>query len=912
MLPADAPLGADVVELLALRDEVLDIAVTPDRGYTLSVRGVAREAATAFGLALADPGLRAGPGADRRRPRRCGSTDPRLRPLRRAASCSGLDPSAPSPAWLQRRLVLAGMRPVVAGRRRHQPRDARARAAAARLRPATRCTGEVVVRRARAGGAADDARRQGPGARRGRPASSPTTPAPIALAGVMGGGPTEVAGATTDAAAGARALRPGAVARTARRHRLPSEASKRYERGVDPALAAAAAEAAVALLVELGGATAGPVTDVDTRAAPPVLRLPARRAGARRRPAVRPGGRAAAARGRRLHGHRERRPGRSSRRRGARPHRHRRAGRGGRPARGLRHRAGRAAARARRSRADRGAAAAPDGVARAGRSGAGRGGQLPPFVGEGALGAARREQPASPRLANPLSAEEALMRPTLLPGLLAAVAAQHLARAARRRAVRDRPGVPRRRGRRAGPGRRRGRPTAAGAAPRSTPPCPAQPRHAGVAAGGGRPLGRPPVEALLALGRALGLGLQPCARRSTGPSTRAAAPSCCSTAGGSGSPASCTRASSPRWACPRAPGRRGRPRRARRGGRRARPGARAGGVALPAGRVDVALVVGDAVPAADVEAALRAGAGAAAGGAAAVRRLHRAAGRGGPALARLRAALPRRRPHPHRRRGARRPRRRGRREAGRRTGAVLRALSRVALVTGGSRGLGRAAAAALTGGGLAGGGHRPLAGGLQEVVDAGEAALALPGDATARPTCGRRRRGPRPSSAPSTCWWPTPGASPPAAGCGRPTPTTGGATSRSTCAASQLRAVRPPARHGRPRPGPGRRARQRLRHRADARGDGLRVVQGGGAPAGGAASPGSCRAPASPCSRSAPGMVPHRHDRRLPGRASSAARPTCRPAAGRLDPGRRGTPALRAIARGARAVSSDDFVAAAT
>ena len=85
---------------------------------------------------------------------------------------------------------------------------------------------------------------------------------PIALAGVMGGGPTEITAGTTSIVLESAHFSSLTVARTARRHKLPSEASRRYERGVDPALAAAAAaEVAVRLLVELGGATAGPVTD---------------------------------------------------------------------------------------------------------------------------------------------------------------------------------------------------------------------------------------------------------------------------------------------------------------------------------------------------------------------------------------------------------------------------------------------------------------------------------------------------------------------------------------------------------------------------------------------------------------------------------------------------------------------------
>ena len=55
VLAADAPVGADAVALLGLDDEVLDIAVTPDRGYCLSMRGLAREAATAYGVGFRDP-----------------------------------------------------------------------------------------------------------------------------------------------------------------------------------------------------------------------------------------------------------------------------------------------------------------------------------------------------------------------------------------------------------------------------------------------------------------------------------------------------------------------------------------------------------------------------------------------------------------------------------------------------------------------------------------------------------------------------------------------------------------------------------------------------------------------------------------------------------------------------------------
>ncbi|MCW2679212.1 MAG: phenylalanyl-tRNA synthetase, beta subunit [Frankiales bacterium] len=270
VLPPDTPLGVDVVELLALRDEVLDIAVTPDRGYQLSIRGVAREAATAFGLPLEDPALVDAPAPGDGHPVRVEAEDGCDRYVARVIT--GLDPAAESPAWLQRRLVLAGMRPIslAVDVTNHvmvelgQPLHAFDLDA---------LQGEVVVRRAREGERLTTLDGQD---RKLDEADLLITDGsgPIALAGVMGGGPTEVTATTTSILLESAHFAPLSIARTARRHKLPSEASRRYERGVDPALAPAAAEVAVRMLVELGGATAGPVTDVDSTPTPPVLSLP--------------------------------------------------------------------------------------------------------------------------------------------------------------------------------------------------------------------------------------------------------------------------------------------------------------------------------------------------------------------------------------------------------------------------------------------------------------------------------------------------------------------------------------------------------------------------------------------------------------------------------------------------------------
>jgi phenylalanyl-tRNA synthetase beta chain len=273
VLPADTPVGADALEVLGLRDEVLDIAVTPDRGYALSVRGVAREVATAFDLPFRDPGL-AGP-----------PTSPALGyPVRLedetgcdrfvARAVTDLDPTRVSPPWLRRRLQMAGMRPLSLAvditnyvmLELGQPLHGYDRA---ELR------GEIAVRRARSGEKLETL----DGVTRDL---DPTDllitddSGPIGLAGVMGGASTEITAGTTDVLIEAAHFDPVTIARGARRHRLPSEASRRFERGVDPTIQAVAAQRAVDLLVALGGAVAdGALTDVGHGPPPTVINIDA-------------------------------------------------------------------------------------------------------------------------------------------------------------------------------------------------------------------------------------------------------------------------------------------------------------------------------------------------------------------------------------------------------------------------------------------------------------------------------------------------------------------------------------------------------------------------------------------------------------------------------------------------------------
>jgi phenylalanyl-tRNA synthetase beta chain len=261
VLDGEHEVGADAADLLGLRDEVLDIAVTPDRSYALSIRGIAREAATAYGATWRDPAEVALP-ADTGRPGHpVQIADPTAADRIVLRTVTGLDPAAPSPAWMQARLVLCGMRPLSLAvdvtnyvmLELGQPLHAFDRG---------RLQGPVVVRRATAGERLDTLDHV---TRELDPEDVLITDdrGPIGLAGTMGGLETEIGPGSTDLVIEAAHFLPVPIARMARRHKLGSEASRRFERGVDPELGPLASARAVALLTELGGATYAGMSEVD-------------------------------------------------------------------------------------------------------------------------------------------------------------------------------------------------------------------------------------------------------------------------------------------------------------------------------------------------------------------------------------------------------------------------------------------------------------------------------------------------------------------------------------------------------------------------------------------------------------------------------------------------------------------------
>jgi phenylalanyl-tRNA synthetase beta chain len=254
--PGTAEPGEDARALLGLADPVVELNVTPDRGYCFAVRGLARELAASLEQGFADPAAAVAVPAGDGDAWPVELVDPGCARFV-ARRVAGVDPAAPSPWWMQRRLLAAGMRPIslVVDVTNYvmlelgQPLHAY---------DAAKLTGGIVVRRAEAGETLltlDDVER------RLDPDDLLITDGsgPIGLAGVMGGATTEIGepgpDGRIDVLIEAAHFDPAVIARAARRHKLPSEASKRFERVVDPQLPPVAAERVAQLLVEHGGGT---------------------------------------------------------------------------------------------------------------------------------------------------------------------------------------------------------------------------------------------------------------------------------------------------------------------------------------------------------------------------------------------------------------------------------------------------------------------------------------------------------------------------------------------------------------------------------------------------------------------------------------------------------------------------------
>ena len=278
-LPEDAPIGRDIRDYLGLDDTLFTIKLTPNRADCLSLTGVAREVAAITATALQQPVIEpVTPAFEGRReivldapaacPRYCG------RILR------GVDAKAPTPEWMARRLVRSGVRSISAlvditnyvmlelGQPLHAFDNTKLQGAIHVRMPRTGeqvllLNEQTVTPAADTLLIADEARA-------------------LALAGIMGGEDSGITLETTEVFLESAFFVPDAIAGRARGYGFGSDASHRFERGVDPELARSAIERATRLVIDICGGEAGPVVEAQAPEALPV-RKPVRLRPARAR-----------------------------------------------------------------------------------------------------------------------------------------------------------------------------------------------------------------------------------------------------------------------------------------------------------------------------------------------------------------------------------------------------------------------------------------------------------------------------------------------------------------------------------------------------------------------------------------------------------------------------------------------------
>jgi phenylalanyl-tRNA synthetase beta chain len=282
ILPADAPVGVAFSEYQGLSDTVIELEITPNRPDCMSVVGVAREVGAVLGVSASVPASSpAETGAPVADAARVTIGEPDLCPRYTARLIRNVQ-IGPSPAWLAERVQASGARSI------NNVVDITNYVMFELGQPLHAFDADLLGRDA-AGSIVIDVRL----ARDGEQLTTldgqernltPDTlliadpSGPIALAGVMGGDSTEVSDATVNILLESASFSASSVSRTRRRLALFSEASTRYERGVDPASCAAALDRAAALMAELAGGEVAPgIIDTYPRPAEPrelTLRIP--------------------------------------------------------------------------------------------------------------------------------------------------------------------------------------------------------------------------------------------------------------------------------------------------------------------------------------------------------------------------------------------------------------------------------------------------------------------------------------------------------------------------------------------------------------------------------------------------------------------------------------------------------------
>jgi phenylalanyl-tRNA synthetase beta chain len=286
--------GQDAMHLLHLDQPLLEINITPDRGYTLSYRGMAREYHHSTGAEYTDPAIALNEKAPEPADYPPGTpldidvTVEDGNPIHGVPGCDryyarivkGFDPTAHTPNWMRRRLIRAGMRSIslAVDVTNYVMLDLGQPMHAYDL---DKLEGPIVVRRAVEGeklttldgkdhdlSVEDLLITDSPNGQRGSRI--------LGLAGVMGGLYGEVTAETKNILLEAAHFDQVTIARSARRHKTPSEASRRFERGVDTAVQPAATQMACELMTKYGnGEPSAHPNDVNTTARPKTIHFKA-------------------------------------------------------------------------------------------------------------------------------------------------------------------------------------------------------------------------------------------------------------------------------------------------------------------------------------------------------------------------------------------------------------------------------------------------------------------------------------------------------------------------------------------------------------------------------------------------------------------------------------------------------------
>jgi phenylalanyl-tRNA synthetase beta chain len=266
-LPADAPSGTPLREYLSLDDAVIDVDLTPNRGDCLGLLGLAREVSALNGIARADADV-AAVAPTHEQAVGISLTAPAGCPTYAGRVIRGIRADAKTPLWMAERLRRSGLRTI------HPVVDVTNYVMLERGQPMhgfdhTKLSGDIDVRFAHA----DEQLVLLDGKEitlENDMLVIADSSGAVALAGVMGGASTMVDEHTVDVFFESAFFSPTAIAGRARRIGLHTDASHRFERGVDPAGQVDALERATALLIEIAGGEPGPVTtayDADAQPA---------------------------------------------------------------------------------------------------------------------------------------------------------------------------------------------------------------------------------------------------------------------------------------------------------------------------------------------------------------------------------------------------------------------------------------------------------------------------------------------------------------------------------------------------------------------------------------------------------------------------------------------------------------------